>query len=88
MIDQENKVPVVVATDRKGNTVLKVAGTGTLGRTELRSKMAGKFEPKTILCSDGALVYRGLAHQEGIEHVISSDLGRPKQKTKYTIFSL
>jgi len=89
MIDQENKVPVVVATDRKGNTVLKVAGTGTLGRTELRSKMAGKFEPKTILCSDGALVYRGLAHQEGIEHVISSLLERPIAKNKvYNIQSV
>jgi transposase-like protein len=82
MLDKESKVPVVVATDRKGNTVLKVAGTGSLRREELRSKMAGKFEPNTILCSDGALVYKGLANQEGIEHIISSHLGRPIAKNK------
>ena len=82
MIDKKSKVPVVVATDRKGNNVLKVAGTGTLRRVELRSKMAGKFEPDTILCSDGALVYKGLADQEGIQHVISSHLGRPVAKNK------
>ena len=82
MLDQDTKIPVVVATDRKGNTVLKVAGTGNLRREELRSKMAGRFEPKTILCSDGALVYKGLAQQEGIEHIITAHLGRPIAKNK------
>jgi transposase-like protein len=82
MIDQENKVPVVVATDRKGNTVLKVAGTGTLKRKELRTKMAGKFDADAILCSDGALVYKGLADQEGIKWVKAASHGRPVAKNK------
>lgn len=82
MVDQENKIPVVVATDRKGNTLLRVAGTGTLRRNALRAQMAGKFESDTILCTDGALVYKGLAIQEGIKWIATSHLGRPIAKNK------
>jgi transposase-like protein len=78
----ENKVPVVVATDRKGNSLLNVAGKGTVKRKQLRTLMAGKFHPQAILCSDGANVYKGLAIQEGIQHVKSARLGRPIARYK------
>ncbi|MFW5877879.1 MAG: IS1595 family transposase [bacterium] len=89
MIDQENKIPVVVVTDRRGNTLLRVAGTGTLKRESLRSQITGKFEPDTILCTDGALVYKGLANQEGIRWVVASHLSRPIAKNRaYNIQSV
>jgi len=79
---KKNKVPVVVATDRKGNMILNVAGRGALKREDLREVMHGKFKPQSILCSDGANVYKGLAIQEGIVHVKSASLGRPIAKNK------
>lgn len=79
---KENKVPVVVATDRRGNTVLKVAGRGVVKAKNLRPIFKGKFEPQSILCSDGAPVYRGLAKQENIEHIKASRHGRPIAKNK------
>jgi transposase-like protein len=86
---KKNKVPVVVATDRKGNTVLKVAGRGTVKREDLRAVMAGKFHPEAILCSDGANVYKGLAMQERIQYVSSPNYGRTKAKNKaYNIQSV
>ena len=82
MTFKKNKVPVVVATDRNGNMLLNVAGRGSLKRQDLRTIMAGKFYPETILCSDGANAYKGLAMQEGIQHVKSARLGRPIAKKK------
>ena len=79
---KKNKVAVVVAADRKGNMVLNVAGKGTLKREDLRTIMAGKFNPDTILCSDGANVYKGLAIQEGIKHIKSTSLRRQVAKNK------
>lgn len=89
MINQKNKIPVVVATDRKGNTVLRVAGKGTLRRKALQLQMSGKFDPDTILCSDGALVYKGLADKEGIQWIKAAIHGRPVAKNKaYNIQSV
>ena len=79
---KKNKVPVVVAADRKGNTVLNVSGRGTVNRKNLGAVMAGKFHPDATLCSDGANVYKGLAMQEGIKHVRSAIYGRPIAKNK------
>ena len=79
---KENKVPVVVVTDRKGNTLLNVAGRGSVKKHDLRTLMKGKFLPGAILCSDGANVYKGLAKQEGITHVKSASHGRPIAKNK------
>jgi transposase-like protein len=79
---KENKVPVVVVTDRKGNTVLNVAGRGSVKKNDLRTIMKGKFHQGAILCSDGANVYKGLAIQEGIKHVKSSSFGRQIAKNK------
>lgn len=79
---KENKVPVVVATDRKGNTVLNVAGRGSVKRNDLLTIMKDKFHPDAILCSDGANVYKGLAKQEGIQHIKSASHGRPIAKNK------
>jgi len=79
---KENKVPVVVATDRKGNAVLNVAGRGSVKKNDLRKLMKGKFHPDAILCSDGANVYKGLAMQEGIQHIKSASHGRPIAKNK------
>jgi transposase-like protein len=79
---KKNKVPVVVAADRKGNTLLNVAGRGTVNRKNLRAVMAGKFHPEATLCSDGANVYKGLAIKEGIQHVQSAIHGRPVAKNK------
>jgi len=79
---KKNKVPVVVATDRKGSAVLNVAGRGAVKSKDLRALMAGKFHPDAILCSDGANVYKGLAMHEGIQHVKSARLGRPIAKNK------
>lgn len=86
---KENKVPVVVATDRKGNTILGVAGRGSVKKEKLRTLMKGKFHPGAILCSDGANAYKGLAIQEGIKHVKASSHGRPIAKNKaYNIQSV
>lgn len=86
---KENKVPVVVSTDRKGNAVLSKAGRGSVKRKDLQAAMAGKFHPEAILCSDGAMVYKGLAIKEGIQHVKSAVHGRPVAKNKaYNIQSV
>ncbi len=79
---KRNKVPVVVATDRKGNTVLNVAGRGFVNKKNLRAAISGKFHPEATLCSDGANVYKGLAIHEGIRHVQSAIHGRPLAKNK------
>lgn len=79
---KENKVPVVVTTDRKGHSILNVAGRGSVKKDALRMLMKGKFHPNAILCSDGANVYKGLAIQEGIQHIKSSSHGRPIAKNK------
>ena len=86
---RENKVPVVVATDRNGNTILNVAGKGSVKRKDLRPIMKGKFHPESILCSDGANVYKGLAIQEGIKHIKAAVHSRPVAKDKtYNIQSV
>lgn len=78
----ENKVPVVVATDRRGNAILQVAGKGSLTRKQLVKALEGKFHPDSVLCSDGANAYKGLAKQEKILHVKAASLGRPIAKNK------
>lgn len=86
---KENKVPVVVATDRRGHSVFNVAGRGSVKKNELRAIMKGKFQPGAVLCSDGANVYKGLAIQEGIKHVKTASHGRPIAKNKaYNIQSV
>lgn len=81
MLLKENKVPVVVTTDRKGNTLYNVAGRGSV-KKDFKVKMKGKFHPKAILCSDGAPIYKGLAKQEGIQHVKTSAYRRQVAKNK------
>jgi len=78
---KENKVAVVVTTDRKGNAILNSAGRGSV-KNEFKSTMKGKFKPGAILCSDGALIYKGLAEQEGIKYVKTSTHKRQVAKNK------
>lgn len=78
---KENKVPVVVTTDRKGNAVLKVAGRGSV-KKDFKTTMKGRFSSDVILCSDGAPIYKGLAKQEGIQHVKTSAYRRQVAKNK------
>ena len=78
----ENKVGVLVVTDRKGNKMARVAGKSTMTKKALEKSLAGKIYKNSILCTDSYKVYRGLAKKEKLRHIEVVNKGRPTQQNK------
>jgi transposase-like protein len=79
---KENKLGVLVATDRTGNKMARVVGRSTMNKKALEEALGGKVDKSAVLCTDSYKVYQGLAKREGLNHVAVSSLGKPTQKNK------
>jgi len=80
--ERENKVGILVTTDRSGNKMAKVVGKSIMNKKALADALGGKIDKSAILCTDGYKVYQGLAKREKLNHKVVSYLGRPTQKNK------
>lgn len=78
----ENKVGVLVTTDRSGNKMAQVTGKSTMNKKALADALGGKIDKNAVLCTDSYKVYQGLAKREGLKHKAVTHLGRPTQKNK------
>lgn len=78
----ENKVGVLVTTDRSGNKMAKVVGKSTMNKEALADALGGKIDKSAVLCTDSYKVYKGLANKEGLNHKAVTHLGKPTQKNK------
>lgn len=79
---KENKLGVLVATDRTGNKMARVVGRSTMNKKALEEALGGKVDKTAVLCTDSYKVYQGLAKREGLKHVAVSSLGKSTQKNK------
>jgi len=78
----ENKLGVLVTTDRSGNKMARVVGKSIMNKKALADALGGKIDKSAILCTDSYGVYHGLAKREGLNHKAVSFLGKPTQKNK------
>lgn len=78
----ENKVGVLVTTDREGDIQSKVVGKNIMNRKALEKALKGKIKPASILCTDSYKVYQGFAKRENIKHIEVTKNGKPTQKNK------
>jgi transposase-like protein len=79
---KENKLGVLVTTDRSGNKMAKVVGRSTMKKKALVEALGGKIDKSAILCTDNYKGYQGLAKMEGFKHIAVSSLRKPTQKNK------
>ncbi len=82
MTEGENKVGVLVTTDRSGNKLARVVGKSIMNKEALKDALSGKIDKSAILCTDSYKVYQGLAKREGLNHKAVTSLGKPTQKNK------
>lgn len=82
MTDADNKLGVLVTTDRSGNKLARVVGKSTMNKKALADALGGKIDKSAVLCTDSYKVYKGLAKREGLNHKAVSLLGKPTQKNK------
>lgn len=68
-ISQE-QMCVVVANDRNGNIVSKLAGRGRITSTEINDVLGTLINKDAMLCTDSATNYKAFAKQAGINHEV------------------
>jgi transposase-like protein len=67
----KEQISVVVAHDRNGNVLSKVAGRGRTTADEIDQTLNGCLEKEVVLCTDSATNYKAFARQKGIPHYLS-----------------
>jgi transposase-like protein len=82
MSEGQNKVGVLVTTDRSGNKMAKVVGKSIMNKEALEDALGGKIDKSAVLCTDSYKVYQGLANREGLNHKAVSFHGKQTQKNK------
>lgn len=64
----DEKVAVIVSSDRKGAMHLQVAKRGRIRKKDIKKVLDGKLEKGAILCTDAHRSYTAYTKSEGIEH--------------------
>jgi transposase-like protein len=82
MSEAENKLGVLVTTDRSGHKLARVVGKSIMNREALANALGGKIDKSAVLCTDSYKIYQGLAKREGLNHIAVSHLRKPTQKNK------
>ena len=62
------KIAVVVALDRTGNVLAKVAGRGRVKAEEIDAAIGEYIEPTSLLCTDTATNYKKYALLKNLKH--------------------
>lgn len=66
----KEQISVVVAQDRNGNILSKVAGRGRTTADEIDLAMGNVLDNEVVLCTDSATNYKSFAKKKGIQHEI------------------
>ncbi|NGQ94871.1 IS1595 family transposase [Brevibacillus sp. SYP-B805] len=84
-ISKEQK-SVVVAHDRNGNIISKMAGRGRISADEIDQVLSEYLDKEIVLCTDSATNYKAFAKQKGISHeIINANKGVHVRKGVYHI---
>ncbi|WP_282173504.1 IS1595 family transposase [Cytobacillus firmus] len=80
------KIAVVVAQDRNGNTIARNAGTGRFKAEETDAVIGGYIHPTALLCTDTATNYKKFAKMKKLQHEPVNE--RQKQRVKKGIYHI
>ncbi|ANB56971.1 putative transposase [Anoxybacillus sp. B7M1] len=76
----------MVAQDRNGNILSKMAGRGRITADEIDQVLGKCLDEEIILCTDSATNYKAFAKQKGIPHeIINANKGKYVKKGVYHI---
>jgi len=80
------KIAVVVAQDRNGNSIALKAGTGRVKAEEIDAVIGGYIHPTSLLCTDTATNYKKFAEMKKLQHEPVNE--RQKQRVKKGIYHI
>lgn len=80
------KIAVVVAQDRNGNSIALKAGTGRVKAEEIDAVIGGYMHPTSLLCTDTATNYKKFAKMKKLQHEPVNE--RQKQRVKKGIYHI
>lgn len=82
----KEQISIVVAHDRNGNIMSKLAGRGRITADEIEQTLGKCLDNEIVLCTDSATNYKAFAKKKGIPHeVINSNKGEHVKKGVYHI---
>jgi transposase-like protein len=82
----KEQISVVVAHDRNGNILSKMAGLGRITTEDINQTLGKYLDEDVVLCTDSATNYKAFAKQKGILHeVINAHKGVHVKKGVYHI---
>lgn len=64
----DEKLAVIISSDRTGNKHIKVAKRGRIRKKDIENALKGRIEPNTVLCTDAHRSYTAFAKSNNIEH--------------------
>ena len=80
------QISVVVAYDRNGSIITKMAGRGRITANEIDQTIGECLDKEIVLCTDSATNYKSFAKKKGIAHeIINSNKGEYVKKGVYHI---
>ncbi len=80
------KIAVVFAQDRNGNSIARKAGTGRVKAEEIDAVIGGYINPTSLLCTDTATNYKKFAKMKKLQHEPVNE--RQKQRVKEGIYHI
>lgn len=82
----DEQICIVVANDRSGGIVSRLAGRGRITSTQMNMVLGNLIHKDALLCTDSATNYRAFAKQIGVNHeVINTRKGIHVKKGVYHI---
>lgn len=80
------KIAVVVAQDRNGGVIARIAGRGRPKAEEIDTAIGEYIHPSALLCTDTATNYKKFATLKGLKHETVNE--RQKQRVKKGIYHI
>jgi len=80
------KIAVVVAQDRNGSVIARIAGRGRPKAEEIDMVIGEYIDPSALLCTDTATNYKKFAKIKGLKHETVNE--RQKQRVKKGIYHI
>lgn len=80
------KIAVVVAQDRNGSVIARIAGRGRPKAEEIDTVIGEHIHPSALLCTDTATNYKKFAKIKGLKHETVNE--RQKQRVKKGIYHI
>ncbi|MDW0118597.1 IS1595 family transposase [Sporosarcina thermotolerans] len=80
------KIAVVVAQDRNGSVIARIAGRGRPKAEEIDTVIGEYIHPSALLCTDTATNYKKFAKIKGLKHETVNE--RQKQRVKKGIYHI